>query len=961
MATEIATGYVSIVPSMRGFSQKLSTDVSKAAGTAGDEGGKRFSSGMMSHIKGLAVALGGAFAVTKGIDFFKQSIREASDLNESINAVNVTFGKSAKGIQKLSADAATNMGLSKTEFNELAVRFSNFATTVAGKGGDVVGTMKDLTGRAADFASVMNLDVNDAAELFQSGLAGETEPLRKYGIDMSAAKVSAYALSHGIADSAQTMTESQKVQARYQLLMRQTSKTQGDFANTSDGLANKQRIMAAEWKNAKASIGDALLPVMEGLVGFIADKVVPAVQSFGDWFKNDGGPAIGRFGATLRDTVLPPLQAIVGWIIQYKDVLMPIAGVILGMVAAYRTWAFVTGVVTVAQTALNFALNANPIGLIVMAIAGLVAGLVLAYKKVGWFRDIVDAAWQWIKSATEAVWPVIQKIIEVVWGAISWWVEHYVKAVWAVISTVWDWIKKGVEVVWPGIQKTIQVVWAAISWYVSHYIGLVKAVVGAAWDVIKGTTQTAWRLIKTFIINPVVTVHQRIVEIVGTVKGWLGDAWTSIKDRASTAWQNIKDAILNPLRNLWASFKTILGIGEGGIQDDGPLGRLIGVFGKVKDAIVSVFSGIKHALATPIVEAFKWINNNVIGPLNEKLLAKIKAPNLPPIPIPPGYAKGGWVDGPGTGTSDSVLIRASKGEYIVNAKAAKANAGTIAAINNGATGQTNVQSSGVSWNPAGWMAGLFTKGAQAVVGVLTSKAADWLGGTFGSSTGGSIAVGAAKWLFDGLGDWAKELMTAPTQLMEALARYFEAMVDRRQFVGYHTCLANVNKAMAVMEARFGFATNSWLDARTAAATTSAVQRAGLMRHGTPPRGAIVLWNSSIGGGAGHIAVADGKGNTMNNWGGSIVESISLASQQAGLVGWTPPESFIVGKYDSGGYLPPGWSMAYNGTGRPEPVLTADQWDRVGSQHTWNVNVTEAPVEQQLVTLWRRQEALMGVV
>ena len=66
----------------------------------------------------------------------------------------------------------------------------------------------------------MNLDVNQAAELFQSGLAGETEPLRKFGIDLSAAAVEASAYANGIAKAGKPLTEQQKVQARYALLMK---------------------------------------------------------------------------------------------------------------------------------------------------------------------------------------------------------------------------------------------------------------------------------------------------------------------------------------------------------------------------------------------------------------------------------------------------------------------------------------------------------------------------------------------------------------------------------------------------------------------------------------------------------------------------------------------------------------------------------------------------------------------
>lgn len=197
--------------------------------------------------------------------------KAASDLNESVNAVAVTYGANAEGILKLGENAATAVGLSSSAFNGLAVQFSAFATTIAGKGGNVVKTIDDLTHRAADFASVMNIDVNEAARLFQSGLAGETEPLRKFGLDLSAAAVEAHAVAAGINDGTHELTEAEKVQSRYSLLMEQTAKTQGDFANTSDSAANAQRIATAELTNAAAQIGASVLPAFASLVGGVAD------------------------------------------------------------------------------------------------------------------------------------------------------------------------------------------------------------------------------------------------------------------------------------------------------------------------------------------------------------------------------------------------------------------------------------------------------------------------------------------------------------------------------------------------------------------------------------------------------------------------------------------------------------------------------------------------------------------
>lgn len=209
-------------------------------------------------------------AVVAGL---KGAITAASNLGESMNAVNVTFGEAASGVHALGEESAQSLGLSTEAFNALAVRFSSFASTIAGPGGDVAKTLDDLTTRAADFASVMNIDVAQAAELFQSGLAGETEPLRQYGIDLSAAAVEAHAMSVGIGDGTRALTEAEKVQARYSLLLQQTSQVQGDFANTSDSAANRQRILAAEFENAKAKLGESLLPVFSQAVGVLTQLV----------------------------------------------------------------------------------------------------------------------------------------------------------------------------------------------------------------------------------------------------------------------------------------------------------------------------------------------------------------------------------------------------------------------------------------------------------------------------------------------------------------------------------------------------------------------------------------------------------------------------------------------------------------------------------------------------------------
>ena len=243
-------------------------------------------------VGGIGLGLGAAVASQ-----IKPAIDAASDLSESINAVNVAFGDSAEGVLKLGENAARGLGLSKNELFGISVQFSSFAKTIAGEGGNVVGVVDDISKRGADFASVFNLEVSDALGKFQSGLAGSSEPLRAYGIDVSAATVTAYALANGIGDGSGQLTEQEKVLARYGTIMEQTDQVTGDFVNTSDGLANQQRITKAEFENLRAEIGEKFLPIMGNIASFILEKVIPAIQDFWTELTDPNGEAMAQVEA----------------------------------------------------------------------------------------------------------------------------------------------------------------------------------------------------------------------------------------------------------------------------------------------------------------------------------------------------------------------------------------------------------------------------------------------------------------------------------------------------------------------------------------------------------------------------------------------------------------------------------------------------------------------------------------
>lgn len=364
--------------------EKVQSDIDKVGDTVNQQVesfGQRFKGGIQKAAIPAGIALAGIGAVAK------KAVGAASDLGESINAVNVVFGDASAGILALSKDAATAVGLSQTEFNGLAVQFSSFAEKIAGPGGDIVGTIQSISTRAADFASVMNLEVADAARIFQSGLAGETEPLKRFGIDLSEAAIKAYAMANGIGDGSGQLTEQEKILARHGALMEQTNKTQGDFANTSDSLANRQRIVGAQFKDLQATVGNALIPVFEFLLG-IGQRLV-------EWARNNTTVVYVLVGAVAA-----------------------LATAVMAVNVGFKIYSAVTKVVTAAQWAWNAALAANPITLIVLGVIALIGVLVLAYKKFDGFRIVVN------------------KVINFVIGAFELMVNNWIRAINLMVSGI---------------------------------------------------------------------------------------------------------------------------------------------------------------------------------------------------------------------------------------------------------------------------------------------------------------------------------------------------------------------------------------------------------------------------------------------------------------------------------------------------------------------------------------------
>ena len=255
--------------------EKESKNWDKAAQQSTDSMGSSFT-GMFKKISAAAVA---AKVGQVLLDWGKQAVQAASDLQEVQNVVDVTFGESgAAKIEAWAQKAGTQFGLTETQAKKFTSTLGAMMKSAGMAGPEIVSMSTDLAGLAADMASFYNLDFETAFQKIRSGISGETEPLKQLGINMSVANLQAYALTQGITKAFDKMSQSEQTMLRYQYLMQATADAQGDFARTSDGYANGLRLLETNIESLKTKLGTLLIPAVSEAVEAVnglLEKLMP--------------------------------------------------------------------------------------------------------------------------------------------------------------------------------------------------------------------------------------------------------------------------------------------------------------------------------------------------------------------------------------------------------------------------------------------------------------------------------------------------------------------------------------------------------------------------------------------------------------------------------------------------------------------------------------------------------------
>lgn len=443
------------------------SDYDKGLGDA-DKQASNFQSKMksvgqdMSRVGGIMTA-----SVTAPIVAgFGSMVKSASDLNESTNAMNVVYGDAGNIISEFGDTSAETIGMAKSDWFQLAAVQGAALKNYGMNNKDAAEETKKLGVRAADMASIFNTDVDSAMTAIGAMMRGESEPIKRYGVSISEAAVQAKLMEEGLGDLEGQDLMNAKAQARLALFYEQTNQFAGDFANTSDQLANGGRVLTAQLKDEAAALGTQLLPYVLKGMQFLSGLL--------DRFKTLSPEQQKWIGIILLVVAaIGPLLLIVGSLISAISAIIPVITAVAG-VLTFPLIAIILGVIAV--IALLYAAWQNNWG----GIREITASV------IQWISDFIDGAMQFITDLTTGQlgeWSEIwDNTVNAIKTVVSTWVEN-VKLFWQALKAFLsgDFTKAGqlFRQIWDNSMKAIGTVikagWANIKSFFSGAVSSLKS------------------------------------------------------------------------------------------------------------------------------------------------------------------------------------------------------------------------------------------------------------------------------------------------------------------------------------------------------------------------------------------------------------------------------------------------------------------------------------------------------
>lgn len=196
-------------------------------------------------------------------------VKPTTEYIQTMNRFKSIMGESANEAQKFIDKAEAILGLDP---EQMMTSLSSFQTLTKGFGissDEAYKMSKNLTQLAADMSSFTGESMDLALQRIKSGISGEIEPMRKWGIALDQATLQETAYALGINKRVAEMTRAQKTELAYYQIMHATQYAQGNMARTLLTPANALRVVQTEFKQLARAMGSIFIPIVMKIIPYV--------------------------------------------------------------------------------------------------------------------------------------------------------------------------------------------------------------------------------------------------------------------------------------------------------------------------------------------------------------------------------------------------------------------------------------------------------------------------------------------------------------------------------------------------------------------------------------------------------------------------------------------------------------------------------------------------------------------
>jgi hypothetical protein len=618
----------------------------------GEKATKSFASKTRSSITGAAKIITAALLSVGAsvITFGEQSIVSAEKQERADKKTEMAFGRSGQAAIDWAKTNAMSFAVADDVIEQSTSAYQLWATNVGKSSKQATKDGQELAKRAAEIAQTTGGNYTDIFNALLKGEQGATKGLKGYGVAVSVASIKQEAFKLGLYSGKGALSDTAKAAALHAIIMQQTAKYTTAAASSQDLLALKTKRIGVVFDEVKDTVGKAFVIIVSG----IFDAVMPAFQGLLAWVQKNG-PAIqamilnvfNKIRSAIQvvvDAVKPLVDALVGFVQNaivpflqqgnnFNDLLIALGAIVMAaVVPPFLAWAAAT-VVALAP---------------IIAVAAAVAGVVMILDHFGLLGPIVTAvttaigvAMQWVSdnvvpALTAAFNWIVANVIPALGAAFQWVIDNVVPALGAafqwiidnvlpVIGAAFDFFATtiipalGVAFQWI-IDNVIPALGTAFQWIVDNIFPPLQAIFETFTTVVIPALAEAFQGIMSWVQSNMPLLQSIFEAVFGVVKEVVGIAADAVAAAFHVIAEVIKDvapiikSVGEVVFPILGDAATALGVVIKTAFD--LIGSILGTFKTVTETVIAAVGTAWDLLGKGIGAAWDGIANGVKGGLN---------------------------------------------------------------------------------------------------------------------------------------------------------------------------------------------------------------------------------------------------------------------------------------------------------------------------------------------------------